>query len=89
VPQLPLRIEADRERFQLMAKNPHPSGRPIRPVERKWRQTSFQYPAETYATPRLRPRPLLPVADAIGYLRVSPTNDDDGVTGRIGFVVFP
>ena len=74
-----------------MAKNPHPSGRPIRRVEKKWRNTAFQYPAQTHATPRLRQKvsALTPVADAIGYLRVSPTNDDDGVTGRIGFVVFP
>jgi len=70
-----------------MAKNPHPSGRPIRKDEKVGRQY-WNYPAETYATPKLRPK-LVPVADAVGYLRVYPTNDDDGVTGRIGFVVFP
>lgn len=74
-----------------MAKNPHPSGRPLPQVRKRWRQTSFQYPAEAYATPRLRQRPTAPmlVADAIGYLHINPTNDDDGVVGRIGFVIFP
>jgi hypothetical protein len=71
----------------MMAKNPHPSGRPIRRDEKVGRQY-WNYPAETYATPKLRPISK-PVADAIGYHRIYPTGDDDGVIGRIGFVVFP
>jgi hypothetical protein len=71
-------------------KHPHPSGRPIRHEERKPRQY-WNYPPDpgvVYATPRLRPKPPLPVADAIGYLRVEPHADEDHAV-RIGFVVFP
>ena len=82
-----MRLKGDRERVQLM-KHPHPSGRPIRKDDKIGRQY-WNYPAETYATPKLRPKAAAPLADAVGYLRVNPTNDDDGVTGRIGFVVFP
>ena len=73
-------------------KHPHPSGRPIQQVEKKWRQTAFQYPAETFATPRLRPKTPLPVADAIGYKTVDALSyaaSDDEVIARIGFVIFP
>ena len=66
-------------------KHPHPSGRPIRRDEKKTRTVWYQYPAETFATPRLRPKSG-PVADAIGYHRVYPIGDDD--VGRIGFVHF-
>lgn len=69
----------------------HPSGRPIHKTIKKSAHTWFHYPAESYATPRLRPKALLPVADAIGYQRIEA--DDEkwrGVhwCGRIGFVVF-
>jgi hypothetical protein len=67
-------------------KNPHPSGRPIRNERTKWRNTAFQYPAETFATPRLRPQ-FKPVADAIGYKTTNQIPDEP--VGSIGFVIFP
>ena len=67
-------------------KHPHPSGRPIRvaPVKKQG-ITWYRYPAETAATPKLRPKPALPVADAIGYKTVYPHEE----AWWIGFVHFP
>jgi hypothetical protein len=49
----------------------------------------FNYPAETYATPRLRPKVQLPVtADAIGYLRTANLEYADEQQKSIGFVYF-
>ncbi len=67
-------------------KHPHPSGRPIRRDEKKARTVWYQYPAETFALPRLRPKPLIPVADAIGYKTVDQSRDEP--SGSIGFVRF-
>jgi hypothetical protein len=74
-----------------MAKNPHPSGRPIRDSRETKKSSSvwWRCPLEQAATPRLRPKPPLPVADAIGYLRVERHADEDHVAGRVGFVIFP
>jgi hypothetical protein len=74
-----------------MAKNPHPSGRPIRDqyIPKKPSSPTWRCPLEAPATPRLRAKPLGAPADAVGYLRVYPTNDDDGTIGRVGFVIFP
>jgi hypothetical protein len=70
-------------------KHPHPSGRPIRNDERKPRPALIPIgPDIVYATPRLRPRPPVPVADAIGYREVPPIADEDHAPG-IGFVLFP
>ena len=86
-----VRFSLCRQRI-FMTPPKHPSGRPIRrPMTKKLARSWFNYPAESYATPRLRPRALLPVADAIGYQRIEA--DDEkwrGVhwVGRIGFVVF-
>ena len=69
-------------------KHPHPSGRPIRHEERKPRQY-WNYPPDpgvVYTTPRLRPKPLVPLADAIGYKVVDQTRDEP--SGAIGFVRF-
>ncbi len=65
-------------------KHPHPSGRPIRKEERVGRQY-WNYPAETHATPRLRPKSV-PLADAIGYKVVDQSRDEP--SGAIGFVRF-
>ena len=67
-------------------KNPHPSGRPVRhTVKAKPRRIWFDYPAETFGTPRLRPKATVPVADAIGYHRVYPVEE---ITWPLGFVDF-
>jgi hypothetical protein len=76
-----------------MIKNPHPSGRPIRgPKPKKSAVVWYRYPAETFATPRLRAQPSLPVADAIGFKAVRHHSDEDHTTGpearQIGFVHF-
>ncbi len=67
-------------------KHPHPSGRPIRREEKKPGRVWWNYPAETYATPKLRPRPQQPLADAIGYKVVDQSRDEP--SGSIGFVRF-
>ena len=72
-----------------MPKNPHPSGRPIRKEEKKARMIWWNYPAETYATPRLRPKVLPPVsADAIGYLRTQNLEGVEDCKQPVGFVHF-
>ena len=70
-----------------LTKNPHPSGRPIRHEVVKKARTWYDYPAETFATPRLRPKSQ-PTADAIGYKTTPSHIDEDYVTRRIGFVFF-
>jgi hypothetical protein len=72
-----------------MAKNPHPSGRPIRRKEEKIGRQYWNYPAETYATPRLRPKSG-PIADAIGYRTIEavPTWDAEEASRPIGFMRF-
>lgn len=69
-----------------MIKHPHPSGRPIRRVEKKQRRTVWDYPAETFATPKLRPRWKPPPADAIGFREIAPI--ESGWPGQWGFIDF-
>lgn len=73
----------------MQPKHPHPSGRPIRKEEKIGRQY-WNYPAETYATPKLRPK-VGPVADAIGYRTVDAVSAwwDEQPRGCIGFIHFP
>lgn len=73
----------------MTPKRPHPSGRPVRRERKRWRATSFQYPAQTFATPRLRAPAPLPLADAVAYKTVDRQDGADPWAGRIGFVVFP
>ena len=73
-----------------MVKHPHPSGRPIR-RERKGARSQFNYlpePNIVYATARLRPRPALPVADAIGYRRTEEFDDSWQGIHWVGFIHF-
>jgi hypothetical protein len=69
-------------------KHPHPSGRPIRErIPKKAYRPWFNYPPETFATPRLRPQPPKPVANAIGYKEITP--DDERWQGvPWGFIDF-
>jgi hypothetical protein len=73
-----------------MAKNPHPSGKPVRHrfIPKKAASSTWHCPLETPATPQLRPRSPVPVVDAIGYLRVDEHPDEDHTPMRIGFVDF-
>ena len=69
-------------------KYPHPSGRPVRPVQTKKQSIVWRYPAETFATPRLSPRVPMAVGDAIGYLTIQPPDEDQDQVRGIGFIVF-
>lgn len=70
-----------------MAKNPHPSGRPVR-RESKVGRGCWNYPPDpgiVYATPRLRPV-ARSTCDAVGFLRVPASDDDE--SRPVGFVHF-
>ena len=84
-------MDARQQGGELMAKNPHPSGRPIR-RDRKVGRGFWNYPNDpniVYAIPRLRQKPPAAfVADAIGYLHAPVHHDEDHAPMRIGFIDF-
>jgi hypothetical protein len=72
-----------------MAKNPHPSGRPIRSEPKaKPAMSTWRSPGIGPVTPRLQPK-TFPVADAISYFRQEPQEEGSPWCDRIGFISFP